>query len=154
MDGLVDIYMPDVKYMDAERSRRYSGAADYFAVASKAVPDMYRQTGPAIFNDEGIMTKGLLIRHLVLPGGTADSIAILDWIAANLDCETIVISLMSQYMPCYESSRYPEINRRLTTLEYDRVLEHFHKLGFRHAYCQQRSSAKPEYVPDFNLDGV
>lgn len=154
MDGLVDIYLPDIKYMDAERSRRYSGAADYFTVASKAVLEMYRQVGQVQFDDEGIMTKGVLIRHLVLPGGTADSNAILDWIAANLNRDAIVVSIMSQYMPCYESSKYPEINRRLTTLEYRRVLEHFRQLGFRYGYCQQRSSAEAAFVPDFNMDGV
>lgn len=154
MNGLVDIYMPDIKYMDAERSKKYSGAANYFAAASKAVLEMAGQAGPAQFNGEGIMTKGLIIRHLVLPSGTADSIAILDWMASNLDKENIVVSLMSQYMPCHESARYPEINRRLTTLEYRRVLNHFERLGFRHGYCQQRNSADAGFVPDFNLDGV
>jgi putative pyruvate formate lyase activating enzyme len=154
MEGLVDIYMPDIKYMDSDRSLRYSGAGDYFAVASKAVIKMYRQAGPAVFGSDGIMKKGLIIRHLVLPGGTADSIAILGWIAANLGVSDIVLSLMSQYIPCHESNKYPEINRRLTSLEYNRVLDQFHKLGFAHGYCQQRSSAKEEYVPAFNLDGV
>jgi putative pyruvate formate lyase activating enzyme len=154
MNGLVDIYMPDVKYLDAARSLRYSKAADYFAVASKSVPEMFRQAGPAMFDNEGVMRRGLLVRHLVLPVGTGDSIAILDWMAENLDRENIVVSLMSQYVPCHESAKYPEINRRITTLEYERVLEHFGKLGFRYGYCQQKSSAKGDYVPEFNGEGV
>ena len=154
LDGLVDVYMPDVKYMDAERSRKYSGAADYFMVASAAIPVMFRQVGPAILNDDGILTRGLILRHLVLPGGTADSIAILDWIANTLGVKDVVISLMSQYTPCHLSACHPEINRRVTSLEYNRVLERFRKLGFMHGYCQQRASASCEYVPQFNLDGV
>jgi putative pyruvate formate lyase activating enzyme len=154
VDGLVDIYMPDIKYMDAERSRRYSKAADYFSVASLAVIEMFRQAGPAVFDCEGILQSGLLIRHLVLPGGTLDSVTILDWIADHFDKESVVISLMSQYTPCHESAGYPEINRRLTSLEYNRVLEHFHMLGFQYAYCQQRESAEASYVPAFDFDGV
>jgi putative pyruvate formate lyase activating enzyme len=154
MDGLVDIYMPDIKYLDSDRANRYSGAADYFSAASKAIPEMARQVGPIVFDSEGILQKGLIVRHLVLPGGTADSIAILDWIAENLGRDDIIISLMSQYTPGYESAKHPEINRRLTTLEYNRVLNHFQELGFKHGYCQQRNSAKAEYVPEFNLEGV
>lgn len=154
VDGLIDIYMPDIKYMDAARSRKYSGASDYFSVASKAIPEMFRQVGQAAFDGAGIMTKGLLIRHLVMPGGTADSIAILDWIAGTLGIEHVVISLMSQYMPCHRCAEHPEINRRITSLEYNRVLEHHRKLGFRQGYCQQKSAAVPEFVPEFNQDGV
>lgn len=154
VDGLVDIYMPDVKYMDAARSLRYSRASDYFEVASRAVLEMQRQAGPVVFDGEGVMRRGLLVRHLVLPGGTADSIAILDWMAENLDRENIVVSLMSQYTPCHESAKYPEIHRRLTTLEYGKVLEHFRKLGFRYGYCQGKGAAKEGYVPEFGGEGV
>jgi len=115
---------------------------------------MARQAGPAVFDRQGVMRRGLIVRHLVLPGGTADSIAVLDWMAENLDREAVVVSLMSQYMPCHLSRLYPEINRRLTTLEYDRVLEHYRKLGFRYGYCQQRSSADAAYVPPFDGEGV
>lgn len=154
MDGLVDVYLPDIKYACAERAARYSGAADYFAAASAAVLEMARQVGPAEFDDEGMLARGLMIRHLVLPGGTADSIAVLDWIAGNLDRESVVVSLMSQYTPCHRSAEYPEINRRLTTLEYNRVLAHYRRLGFRYGYCQKRSSVGGEYVPPFNGEGV
>jgi putative pyruvate formate lyase activating enzyme len=150
VDGLVDIYMPDIKYIDAKYSQRYSQASDYFSVASKAVLEMYRQAGPAIIDSEGVMRGGLLIRHLVLPGGTRDSIAILNWIAENLDRKCVVVSLMSQYTPCHRSAKFPELNRRLTTLEYERVLEHFRKLGFRYGYCQGMEAAYGDYVPDFN----
>jgi len=101
-----------------------------------------------------MMKQGLVIRHLILPGGTADSAAILGWLAANIDRDSVVISLMSQYTPCHESALYPEINRRLTTLEYNRLLDHYQGLGFKYGYCQQRSSAKEEYVPSFNQEGV
>jgi putative pyruvate formate lyase activating enzyme len=154
VEGLIDIYMPDIKYRDAAKSLRYSKAADYFAAASKAVLEMYRQVGPAVFDDAGILKRGLIVRHLVLPGGVADSCSILDWMAGNLDKENIVVSLMSQYTPCHESAQYPEINRKLTTLEYNRVLKHYSILDFRYGYCQQRTSAKEEYVPPFNGEGV
>ncbi len=154
MDGVVDIYLPDLKYLDSARSLRYSGAADYFAVASRALEIMAEQVGPARFDDHGLLTRGLVVRHMVLPGCREDSLAILDWLAAHLDPKAIVLSLMSQYMPCHRAADFPEINRRLTTMEYDRVLRRAGELGFAHAYCQQRSSASDTYVPPFNLEGV
>ncbi len=154
VDGLVDIYMPDIKYINPDRSRKYSGAADYFAAASKAIPEMARQVSQARFDEAGIMQKGLLIRHLVMPGGLADSIAILDWVAATLGTQSVVISLMSQYMPCHRCAEYPEINRKITSLEYGKVLDHYQKLGFKLGYCQQKSSASAQFVPEFNNQGV
>lgn len=154
MRGIVDIYLPDLKYMDPERSRRYSAVADYFQVASAAILGMAAQVGPAHFDGQGLLARGLVVRHLVLPGGREDSLRIVEWLAENLDPKEIVLSLMCQYVPCHRSAQYPEINRRLTSIEYDRVVKRAMELGFAHAYCQQRDSATAAYVPPFNLQGV
>lgn len=154
LNGYVDIYLPDFKYYSSERSGRYSCAPDYFQVASKAILDMYRQVGKTIFNKDGIMTKGLMIRHMVLPKGVSDTIEVLRWIKKNLPLDDILISVMSQYTPFYHSSDFPEINRRLTQKEYDRVLDILDELGIENGFVQERSSAKEEYTPNFSLQGV
>lgn len=153
MEGIVDIYLPDLKYFDKDVSLKYSGAQDYFEVASGALLKMYRQAGGARFDELGLLKKGLVVRHLILPGHTKDSIKILDWIKENLPGD-IIISLMSQYTPYYKACRYPEINRRITRKEYDRVVNHLLKLGFKNGFVQERSSADEEYIPEFDLEGV
>lgn len=153
LEGLVDIYLPDLKYMDSDTAARYSGAADYFQKASKAILEMYRQVGAAAFDEEGMMKKGLIIRHLMLPGMSSESIRVLKWIRENLP-DDVLVSLMSQYTPCYRSSRYPEIHRRITRREYDRVVEAFLEMGFDNGYVQERESAVEAYIPDFNLEGI
>jgi len=128
MDGLIDIYMPDLKYADDAHGKRYSNVSDYFSVASKALLEMSRQVGkPDITN--GIMLKGVLIRHLVMPGLQKDSIAVLDWINANIP-ESIV-NVMPQYRPEYQASRYSELSRRTTNAEYTAVIAHLNELGLQ-----------------------
>lgn len=153
LEGAVDIYLPDLKYVSAERSLRYSGAGDYFEVASRAIIEMYRQTGKAVLDTDGILQRGLIIRHLVLPMGMADSIAVLEWIAENLPLDEIFVSVMSQYTPFYRSVAFPEINRRVSTFEYNRVLARARALGLR-GFLQERNAAKEEYTPPFDLEGV
>lgn len=154
LDGFVSIYLPDIKYFKNESSLKYSDAKDYFNTASAAVLEMYRQVGRAQFNEEGIMQKGLIIRHLVLPGMTGESIKILDFIKSNLPTDDIVVSIMSQYTPFYNSHLYPEIDRRIIRKEYEKVLNHFLKLDFANGYFQERDSADSKYVPDFDLEGI
>ena len=154
LDGYVDIYLPDLKYFDPELSARYSGTRDYFAQASQAVSAMISQTGSPVFDEDGIMQKGVIIRHMVLPGSRKDSISILHWIRENLPEEGFLLSLLSQYTPFYKSREYPQINRRLTTYEYDKVLEEAISLGLTRGFMQEKSSAKEEYTPPFDLEGL
>jgi putative pyruvate formate lyase activating enzyme len=125
LDGLIDIYMPDFKYADDANGLRYSKVPDYFSVTSKALIDMYRQVGSPVISG-GVMQKGLLIRHLVLPGLSEDSFAVLDWIKANTP--EAIVSLLAQYRPLYRAMEYPEINRRPTTAEYRQVAAYLWKL--------------------------
>lgn len=153
LEGLVDIYLTDLKYCDSKVALKYSKAEDYFDYASSALIEMKRQQPDDIFDDNGIMQKGVIVRNLILPGNISQSLKALDFIEANLSNNTIV-SLMSQYTPCGKAEEYPTINRRLTKREYNTVLNHLIDLGFSNAYVQELSSAKEEYVPPFNLTGV
>lgn len=154
LDGYVDIYLPDFKYFDNALAARYSRASDYFQKASIAIAAMISQTGAPVFDDEGIMRKGVIIRHMVLPGCRKDSIHLLHWMKENLPEKMWLISLLSQFTPFYKSSEYPEINRRITTFEYESVLEEAVALGLTEGFMQEKSSAKEEYTPPFNLEGV
>jgi putative pyruvate formate lyase activating enzyme len=128
LDGLIDIYMPDFKYADDTMGLRYSTVPDYFSVASEALIEMYRQVGsPAIRG--GVMQKGLLIRHLVLPGHNEDSFGVLDWIKVNTS--EAIVSLLAQYRPLYRAREYEEINRRPTTAEYRFVSDYLSNLGLQ-----------------------
>ncbi|MEA4815492.1 MAG: radical SAM protein [Lachnospiraceae bacterium] len=151
LDGLIDIYLPDIKYFDSQYSLKYSGAKDYFEYASLAVLEMYRQTGENKFNENGLLKKGIIIRHLVLPGLRHDSFKILDWMKENLP-GSIYISLLNQYTPMYKALDTKELSRRLTTFEYESVVEYFFKLGFKNGYMQKRAAQSSLYTPDFNLD--
>ena len=147
LEGVIDVYLPDIKYSSSEAAFKYSGVKDYFEKATLAVMEMSRQVGTHIFNDEGIMVRGLMIRHLVLPGLRKDSMKILDWIAANLPDS--YVSIMSQYIPVNKASEFKEINRRITTFEYTSVVNHFQKLGLTNGFFQEVSSASKEFVPEF-----
>ncbi len=151
LDGLIDVYLPDLKYFDSDVSKKYSNAENYFEKASKAVLEMQRQVGKTVIKD-GIMQKGLIIRHLVLPKNTDQSIKILRWIKDNLPIDTY-ICLMSQYVP-YVKTEYKELNRRIVTAEYQKVIDEFERLGFENGFMQERSSAQTDFIPKFDLSGV
>ncbi|MBP0956638.1 MAG: radical SAM protein [Oscillospiraceae bacterium] len=151
--GYVDIFMPDIKYFSSELSEKYSSAPDYFEYASKAVSKMIELAGKPVIDENGIMKKGVIIRHMVLPSHRKDSEAVLREIDRLFDKESFLLSLMSQYTPFYKSSEHKEINRRISTYEYERVAELAALLGFK-GYMQERSSAKEEYTPDFDLIGI
>lgn len=152
--GYVDVYLPDIKYKSAELSSRYSNAADYFDIASQAVAEMISQTGSIEYDGEGLMTRGVIVRHLVLPGCVNDSMEILRWISAHLPKGKYKLSLMSQYTPPPGLEGYNEINRRITSLEYDRVVREAVRLGLTDGYMQQRSSASAAFTPPFDMTGV
>jgi len=147
LDGLIDVYLPDLKYIDDEAARRWSNAPGYFDVAARAILEMARQVGPAAFDEDGLLCRGLMIRHLILPGRRKDAMQILDWIAAHVP--DAYVSLMSQYFPADRAREYPELNRRVTTFEYQSVADYFVKLGLKNGYMQDARSATADYVPDF-----
>lgn len=154
LEGLVDVYLPDIKYFSAEISGRYSAAPDYFEYASAAVMEMIRQAGDLVYNKEGGLLRGTVIRHLVLPGCRHDSMRIMDWIADNTTPCQALVSIMNQYTPFgFIPDRFPELRRRVTKMEYNSVVRHARSLGIE-GFTQERSSADKSYVPDFDLSGI
>ena len=151
-EGKVQVYLPDLKYFSTELSAKYSAAPDYFAVASKAIMEMHRQQ-PQLVWEGDLLKSGLIIRHLVLPGCMKDSLQILDFLDKHLPKDSFLLSLMSQYTPTENCKQFPEINRRVTTYEYRKVADRAAELGFS-GFAQDRRSAKEEYTPPFNLEGV
>nr|WP_317283449.1 radical SAM protein [uncultured Sellimonas sp.] len=154
LNGYVDIYLPDLKYYNNETAWKYSRADNYFSYASTAVKKMVEQVGPPVLNEHGVMTKGVIIRHMILPGQKEDSIRLLQWMADALPENSFYLSLMSQYTPFYHADRYPQINRRITTYEYNKVLDKAILLGLTNGYMQEKSSAKEEYTPPFDFEGI
>jgi len=149
--GLVDVYLPDFKYYSDEVAKKYSSAPNYREYAKAAILEMFDQVGEPVFDSRGALLRGLVIRHLVLPTGRRDSIAVLDTIADTLPADKILISLMSQYTPDFavaSGSPHKELHRRLTTFEYDSVTKHAAELGLS-GFCQERGSADKKYTPDF-----
>ena len=152
LDGLVDIYLPDFKYMRNDKALRYSRAEDYPQFAMPALTEMKRQVGNDVFDENGIMKSGMIIRHLVLPGNTNSAIQALDYLAENFG--DTYISVMAQYVPCTDLSEYKEINRKITKREYDKVVNHILELGLEKVFLQKLESATEDYIPDFDLSGV
>ena len=152
LEGKVQIYLPDLKYYDCTLSARYSAAPDYFAVASLALREMFRQGGAVRFDENGILQSGMVVRHLVLPGAFRDSLRLLDWLAEEFDPEAIRLSIMSQYTPPADIA-IRELQRPVFTYEYRKVCEHAAELGFL-GYTQQRSSADAAYTPPFDGTGL
>ncbi|MDR2908920.1 MAG: radical SAM protein [Oscillospiraceae bacterium] len=147
LEGLVDVYLPDLKYFSDGLALKYSGVRGYFEGATKAILEMRRQTGELELDDNGLARKGLIIRHLALPGLEEDSKQILDWISNNLP--KAYVSLMAQYIPAYRAREYEEINRRITRREYDRLVDYFFGVGLKNGFMQELGSASDAYVPDF-----
>lgn len=152
LEGLVDVYLPDFKYIRPQTAKQFSAAENYPGIAKKAVLEMRRQVKDR-FDENGIMQSGLLIRHLVLPGHSKESVEILQWLSEALPHDTY-ISLMSQYTPCGRTYLFKELNRRLTTAEYERVVDAFWDCGFQNGFMQEKSAANAEFIPSFDLTGV
>lgn len=153
LKGAVDVFLPDLKYRWQESAGEYSGAPDYFEAASQAICRMVEQAGPVQLDPAGGLRRGVLVRHLVLPGHRRESMELLDWLWDTFE-ERIYLSLMSQYTPMYRAGEHKKINRRLTTFEYESVVEHAAELGFTRCYIQERRAASEEYVPVFDGSGV
>lgn len=148
LDGLIDIYMPDLKYYSPELSLRYSNAPDYYERATEAIAYMYSTLGAAVWGEDGMLRRGLIVRHLVLPGCRKDSVSVLKGLASIVSPSDIVLSLMSQYTPDFYDGEDRCLRRRLTSFEYDSVLCVARELGFE-GFMQAHSSANAKYTPPF-----
>ncbi|MBQ7942804.1 MAG: radical SAM protein [Lachnospiraceae bacterium] len=147
LEGLVDIYLPDCKYYNSELSARYSNAPDYFEVASAAIAEMVRQVGTPVFEGE-LLKRGVVVRHMILPGNTKDSKAVLKYLHDTYG-DDIYISIMNQYTPLEAMKDYPEINRRITQREYKKVIDYALSIGIENAFIQEGETAKESFIPDF-----
>lgn len=147
LEGLVDIYLPDCKYYNSELSARYSNAPDYFEVASAAIAEMVRQVGTPVFEGE-LLKRGVVVRHMILPGNTKDSKAVLKYLHDTYG-DDIYISIMNQYTPLEAMKDYPEINRRITRREYEKVINYALSIGIENAFIQEGETAKESFIPDF-----
>ena len=149
LEGIVDIYLPDMKYLSSSLSSKYSRASDYAEYACASIAEMVRQTGRPVFDDNGIMQRGTIVRHLILPSNTKNSIAVLEYLDKNFGSD-ILISLMGQYFPAGKAKDYPEINRTITKREYEKVLSALDDMSLD-GFAQELDSATDKYVPDFDL---
>ena len=153
LEGKIDVYLPDFKYSDNALAKKLSSAPDYFETASAAILEMYRQVGKPVLEDDE-MKRGVLVRHLVLPGCADNSLGVLDWVAEHFRSGDILFSLMSQYVPMRRAAEMPPFDRRITELEYDSVLSYMMLLGIEDGYTQDFSSAERSYTPSFDLTGL
>lgn len=153
LEGYVDVYLPDFKYMDALLSKKYSGAKDYSDVAKEALKEMVRQVGEARFDERGILTNGVVVRHLVLPGYTEDSKKIIKYLYETYG-NHIYISILSQFTPLNGLKEYPELNRKLTEEEYDEVVDYAIEIGVENGFIQEGDVAEESFIPDFDGQGV
>lgn len=148
LKGYIDIYLPDLKYSDDDVAYKYSKIKNYFENATKAIKEMYNQVGAPRLNEKGIMQKGLMIRHLVLPNNISNSKNVLKWINENLD-RNIFVSVMAQYFPTHKAKEFPEINRKLTNKEYEEIENYLYSLDLENGYIQELGTHEEEYVPNF-----
>lgn len=153
LDGYVDIYLPDFKYMDEKLAKKYSNAPDYFVFASEAIKEMVHQVGEPRFDNNGIMTKGVIVRHLTLPGYLEDSKNIIKYLHKTHG-DLIYISIMNQYTPLPHVGKYPEINRKITEEEYNKLVDFAIELGVENGFIQEGDTASESFIPDFNEEGV
>lgn len=152
--GYVDVWLTDLKYHSAALAAAYSHAPDYFPVAAQALREMHRQAGPPVRDAEGILQSGVIVRHMALPGASADTEAVLHYLAEQLPRGSFLLSLMSQYTPFYKASEHKALRRRISTWEYRKAVNCAVSLGLTEGYMQEKSSAKEEYTPAFDLEGV
>ena len=152
--GKVQIYLPDLKYMDPVLAKKYSAAPDYPEVATAAIRHMYDQVGPYEMDDNGLLQRGVVIRHLILPNCLDNTKAVIDWVAHNFAEGEVLFSLMRQYVPCGTAAAHPEINRPLTDEEYDEAEQYLFESGIEDGFVQEKDSADTCYIPEFNGEGV
>ena len=148
--GYIDIYLPDYKYRSPLLAERFSKAKNYPEVAERALAEMVSQTGPCIFDENGMMKKGVIVRHLVLPGHTDDSMAVLEYLHKTYG-DRIYISIMNQYTPMRKYEAFPELSRKLTSYEYGKVVKFAEKIGIKNGFLQSGEAAKESFIPSFDL---
>ena len=149
----VDVWLPDFKYIDNEKAVRYSNAPGYAEIAKRALDEMVSQQGECVFDKDGVIQKGVIVRHLVMPGGVGDAKKITRYLHRRYG-DKIYISLMSQYTPCTDLSLYPEIDRKVTAAEYDEVVDFAVDIGVENGFIQDGERASESFIPPFNLEGV
>lgn len=150
LEGYIDIYLPDLKYYYNELGQKYSNVNNYFEIATEAIKEMYRQVGSPVLNSNGMMVKGLMIRHLVLPNNIENSKQILNWIKQNID-NNVYVSIMAQYFPTYKAKSVDELNRKLTIEEYEEIENYLYNLDLENGYIQELGEHEEEYVPKWEM---
>ena len=153
LEGTVDVYLPDFKYFYPDTAQKYSFCADYPQYAKAAIAEMVRQTGSCVLGEDGVIQKGVIVRVLVLPGHTAEAKSIVRYLHESCG-DDIFISIMSQYTPCTNLEKYPEINRKLTQQEYDEVVDFAVDIGVENGFVQDGEAAEESFIPPFDLEGV
>ena len=145
--------MPDLKYMNSETARKYSSAPDYPETAVSAITEMFNQVGKSRFDSDGMLKKGVLIRHLILPGNVENTLDVIDWVSDNFNSGDVLFSLMRQYTPPAFDTGFKELSRRVTDAEYERCEDYMYLAGIEDGFVQDISSAESEYTPPCNLEG-
>lgn len=153
LEGYIDIYLPDLKYMSSEPAEKYSSCKDYFIIAAMAIEEMVRQVKSSSFDDRGIMQKGVIVRHLTLPGYLEDSKRIMKYLYKTYG-DTIYISIMNQYTPIIDNAIYPELNRKITDEEYEELVDYAINIGVENGFIQEGETALESFIPEFNGEGV
>lgn len=153
LEGYVDVYLPDFKYMEGSLAEDFSNAPDYPERAKVAIEEMVRQTGNCVFNEDGYIEKGTIVRHLILPGHTVNSKKVLEYLHSTYG-NKIFISIMNQYTPVYEQKKYTELNRKVTEREYKKVLDYALEIGLENGFWQTGDTAKESFIPAFDYEGL
>ena len=153
LDGYIDVYLPDYKYRDSDLAHLFSGAYNYPKAAEKAIAEMVRQIGDCVFDENGMMKRGVIVRHLVLPKHTDDSMEVLRYLHETYG-DRIYISIMNQYTPMRKYEKYPELSRKLTTYEYEKVVKFAQKIGIKNGFLQSGEAAKESFIPSFDGLGI
>ncbi len=154
LEGLVQVYLPDLKYLDGALAGNYSAAPDYPEVATAAIKEMFRQTGPFRFDEDGMLQSGVLIRHLILPGQAENSKRVIDWVSEQFEPDDVLFSLMSQYTPMGDLTRFPELKRRVSPAENDEVYQHLMDSSIENGFFQELEAATTDMIPRFDGTGV
>ena len=153
LDGYIDVYLPDLKYFYDEIAIKYSNAPNYFDVATKAIQEMYRQVGKVELDKDGIIKKGVIIRHLILPNYIQNSKNILKWIKDDMP-NSVFVSIMAQYFPTYKAKKDNLLNRKVSLKEYNEIQNYIYKIGLENGYIQDLEDCEEGYVPNFNFENV
>lgn len=154
LEGKVQIWLPDLKWSDDQAAIKYSNAWNYWQIARDAILEMYRQVGPYEIGDDGLLRKGVLIRHLIMPGFVENSKAVIDWVAETFQPGQVLFSLMHQYIPCGNAAKYPEINRKVSDEEYREIQDYLFASGIEDGFVQEGEAASGDFVPTWDLTGV